>query len=836
MKISAAEVETLISNVRGACQHLEATQWRVSQIATGGPAPTIGSDFNTRAFAFGPNLATAAYLAKINRTNIDDLRREVSSIALPSPADLERSAEEARKVPDSTGFLRFFRKRPIAGEQTIAWMKSIDTTAVHAILSGIDAALGSTPTNEFTGLNLPAAQDAITRDLMELTGHPVEWISPEQVSAHIRASERIETLLATERMLEQKVERASQQLCEEQANAEIQRTDISVLDRITDSRLRLGPLQHLSVLQIALASPSDLTPYEGIGEKTATQAIAAARSFIDDVRHSQVPQIDYQNKHASTPYVTALANLLTFREDNRDVPREVLQLKPVASEDLVALTGTNSLLTEMQAQHPNPNLSADEAWNLYAIRAAEFHAYGDTEQHGDVPEEVARRIADINLQGSLKANLRGYQAFGAKFALAQRKVLIGDEMGLGKTLQALAAIVHLAEQGKKHALVVCPPSLRINWQREIRKFTELEPFILYGGSKEAVYEAWTKRGGIAIAGFPEVRDNKLLTAPDSEHPVDVLIIDEAHRAKNPKTKQSQGVQALTKRAKTCIYLTGTPLENRVAEFETLLGYLNPDIRTKLERARGRASKFKKTVSHIYLRRNQSDVLAELPPLMEIEEWIEPKTEDIEKYQKAVQRGHFMEMRQAFSGPRSAKMERITELLDDGADGAKTIVFTYFRSVLNGLVSHLGDRAYGPIAGGVSHQERQKAVDEFTNAAPGAVLVCQITAASEGLNIQAASRVVIFEPQLNPAVEAQAIARAHRMGQIRTVEVHRLLTPNSVEEQLTALLADKRALFERYARESEAAELNPEAMDISEAQLIKEVIAAERERIGEPERL
>ena len=351
-----------------------------------------------------------------------------------------------------------------------------------------------------------------------------------------------------------------------------------------------------------------------------------------------------------------------------------------------------------------------------------------------------------------------------------------------------------------------------------------------------MYEAWTKRGGVAIAGFPEVRDNQQLTGPDSERPIDVLVVDEAHRAKNPKSQQSQGVQALTARAETCIYLTGTPLENRVAEFEALLGYLNPDISAELERVRGRASKFKKSVAHIYLRRNQSDVLAELPPLMEVEEWIEPKPEDIEKYQKAVQHGHFMEMRQAFSGPRSAKMERITELLDDGADGAKTIVFTYFRSVLNGLVSHLGDRAYGPIAGGVSHQERQKAVDEFTNAGPGAVLVCQITAASEGLNIQAASRVVIFEPQLNPAVEAQAIARAHRMGQIHTVEVHRLLTPKSVEEQLTAMLADKRALFERYARESEAAELNPEAMDISEAQLIKEVIAAERERIGEPERL
>ena len=98
------------------------------------------------------------------------------------------------------------------------------------------------------------------------------------------------------------------------------------------------------------------------------------------------------------------------------------------------------------------------------------------------------------------------------------------------------------------------------------------------------------------------------------------------------------------------------------------------------------------MAHIYLRRNQSDVLAELPPLMEVEEWIEPKPEDIETYENAVQRGHFMDMRQAFSTTQR-KMERITELLDDGADGAKTIIFTYFRSVLDGLVAHLGDRAF-----------------------------------------------------------------------------------------------------------------------------------------------
>ena len=117
-----------------------------------------------------------------------------------------------------------------------------------------------------------------------------------------------------------------------------------------------------------------------------------------------------------------------------------------------------------------------------------------------------------------------------------------------------------------------------------------------------------------------------------------------------------------------------------------------------------------------------------------------------------------------------------------------------------------------------------------------MLVCQITAASEGLNIQAANRIVLFEPQLNPATEAQAIARAHRMGQVNTVEVHRLLTPHSVEERLMEMLDSKRALFDRFARDSVTADSTPEAVDVSEAKRIDQVIAAERERIGEAPRL
>ncbi|WP_225723581.1 MULTISPECIES: DEAD/DEAH box helicase [Corynebacterium] len=839
MNIDTESLENLIGSVHSAIQHREATQFRLTTIAQGGTPPTIGSDDDTRVFAFGPTVETAAYVAQFRNLDIGTLRKDLDEVVLPSYTELEEMATEARKVPRYRGLTKLFSRRPVHGEQAIAQLQAIDVEAIHAILGGIDAKLGSTPTHEFTNLGLPKLTSEIEADLERITGWPITWSTPEVVNAHADHVARIDASRAIGHTLEAEVHRAGRQLALSQAEAIIAQTDISVIDQITGGRLRLGPLQHLTLRQIARSSASELQKYDGVGQKTASQAIAAARSYCADVVDSQVPKIDYQDKGPSTPYVIALARLLTFRDSLRDLPTSPMHIARVEPGTLVAVAGNNDLLdsTTPTVSAP-PMLSAEDAWNLYAIRAAEFHSFGDSETETDVPHDIAERIADITLNGTLHASLRGYQAFGAKYALAQKRVLIGDEMGLGKTMQALAVITHLASSGKTKALVVCPPSLRINWAREIAKFTDLSPMILHGPDKESTYEAWKLKGGVAIAGFPEVRRNADLTGPveGGGAGVDVLVVDEAHRAKNTASLQSQGVKALANKVEHCVFMTGTPLENRVGEFETLLSYLHPDIVDDLEKARGKPHSFKQAIAHVYLRRNQKDVLDELPPVTEIEEWIEAKSAERQRYNNAVHRGHFMDMRKAFAGRESAKMERVSELLDDGAEAGKTIIFTYFRSVLDELMELLGDRAFGPIAGGVSHEERQKAVDDFTAAETGAVLVAQITAASEGLNIQAANRIILFEPQLNPAVEAQAIARAHRMGQINTVEVHRLLTPDSVEERLMMMLENKRELFDHFARESVAADSNPEALDVSEAKLIEEVIAAERARIGEPDTL
>ena len=163
-----------------------------------------------------------------------------------------------------------------------------------------------------------------------------------------------------------------------------------------------------------------------------------------------------------------------------------------------------------------------------------------------------------------------------------------------------------------------------------------------------------------------------------------------------------------------------------------------------------------------------------------------------------------------------------------------VVFSYFRDVLDIVVSALGPRARGPVTGSTATNERQRIVDNFTNAKTPAVLVCQIEAGGVGPNIQAASVVILCEPQVKPSTESQAIARAHRMGQVRTVQVHRLLVEDSVDQRMLELLDSKVQLFDSYVRHSAIAEAAPGAVDISEVQLARTIVAQEQQRLAHTE--
>jgi superfamily II DNA or RNA helicase len=488
-------------------------------------------------------------------------------------------------------------------------------------------------------------------------------------------------------------------------------------------------------------------------------------------------------------------------------------------------------------------LARPVTYNGLLVEVAELDPAQETSQ-GFLPADIAERVRVLPLdQSLLKTSLRAYQAFGAKFALVQERVILGDEMGLGKTIESLAAMCHLAAKGETHFLVVCPASVVINWTREVERHTLLEARRLHlpGAKRQAAEQEWAAKGGVAVTTFEALR----AMPEDLDVSVAMMVVDEAHYAKNPNALRTQAVSEWAGRSRRALFLTGTPMENKVEEFRVLVGHLRPEVAENLDIADEAidGTRFRERVAPVYLRRNQEDVLSELPDRLETQEWVALEGAARPAYRKAVIEGNFMAMRRAAFGPRtvkeSPKLRRLVEIVSEAADGGrKVIVFSYFRDVLETVAEVLAGRdgvpgilIVGPLTGDVAPTERQAMVDELTNAAGPAVLVSQIQAGGVGLNIQAASVIIIAEPQLTPSIEEQAIARAHRMGQVRPVDVHRLLCEDSVDQRILELLAAKRQAFDEYARRSDMANATPDAVETSsETELQHTIVAAERQRL------
>jgi SNF2 family DNA or RNA helicase len=400
---------------------------------------------------------------------------------------------------------------------------------------------------------------------------------------------------------------------------------------------------------------------------------------------------------------------------------------------------------------------------------------------------------------------------------------------------------HLAAAGATHFLVVCPASVVINWTREIERHTLLEGRRLHlpGAKRQAAEQEWAAKGGVAVTTFEALR----AMPEDLDVPIAMMVVDEAHYAKNPNALRTQAVSEWASRSRRALFLTGTPMENKVEEFRVLVGHLRPDVAENLDLADESmdGTRFRERVAPVYLRRNAEDVLSELPDRLETQEWVALEGAAMRAYRTAVVEGNFMAMRRAAFDPGtvkgSQKLRRLVEIVSEAADGGrKVIVFSYFRDVLETVMLALCDGVpgmpvIGPLTGDVPPADRQAMVDELTNAAGPAVLVSQIQAGGVGLNIQAASVIIIAEPQLTPSMEEQAIARAHRMGQVRPVDVHRLLCEDSVDQRVLELLAGKREAFDEYARRSDMANATPDAVDAdSETGLRHAIIAAERKRL------
>ncbi|MEV0250666.1 SNF2-related protein [Nocardia sp. NPDC050712] len=644
-----------------------------------------------------------------------------------------------------------------------------------------------------------------------------------------------------------------------------------------------------TIADVRQAGRYRLAQVPGVGPATAERVESAAQTYAEKLRAATRVRLDAERRPPTQTQLLALISALdrataaaaTLTDPVADLDDAVAPLaaraQPAASRFRMLFAGNDkkgaarsaavqlqTLLADRRTEALRSSIDSaergidpasyavDQLWREYQANAAAVNSLLDSisgaeaadaeAAHGYIADELRQEISAVPLDtGLLTATLRKYQVFGAQYALHQERTILGDEMGLGKTVQALAVFAHMTARGHRHFLVICPASVQINWLNEIEKHTRLTAHNLYGRDREANGQRWLRDGGVAVTTYGTLGRLTFLT--DAE--IAMLAVDEAHYVKNPATQRARQVRLAGERSQRLLFLTGTPMENRVEEFRNLVGYLRPEVAARIDAsdAVAGARHFRKAVAPVYLRRNQEDVLTELPEKIEVEDWVQLSSADLDEYRDAVAAGNMMRMRRAaYAASSSAKLERLVEIVEEAfEDGRKVIVFSFFLDVLGTVGTSLGAAAIGPLTGRVSPPERQRLIEEFTARREPAALLSQIEAGGVGLNVQAASVVIIAEPQWKPATEDQAIARAHRMGQTRPVQVHRLLAKDSVDERMREILEHKQLLFAEFARKSDAKQADPNAVDGSfhRPEIIDDeavpaeqrVLIAERHRLG-----
>lgn len=475
----------------------------------------------------------------------------------------------------------------------------------------------------------------------------------------------------------------------------------------------------------------------------------------------------------------------------------------------------------------------------------------DPDQH--FRQRVARlrraRNSDAVLPANLAAQLRPYQEDGYRWAMSLAEAGFGaclaDDMGLGKTLQALAVILARADGGA--ALVIAPTSVCGNWAEEARRFAPTLRVHIYAEGERAALLEQAGPHDVVIVSY-----TLLLQARDAfcQRTWHTVVADEAQAFKNAAAKRSQAVFEL--RADFRMALSGTPVENRLAELWSIMRFCNPGLLGSLARfnehfavpierngVREAAQRLRRMIAPFVLRRTKAQVLDELPPRTELVLRIEPDPIEAAHYEalrrqalaeaEAVVKGpkarktaagqpaaearihvlaQLMRMRRAACdarlvtpelqlelGQAGAKVRAFVQLAGElAANGHKTLVFSQFVDFLQLLRQGLDEAglAWQYLDGATPAAERTRRVAAF-QAGEGDVFLISLKAGGFGLNLTAADYVIIADPWWNPAAEDQAMGRAHRIGQQRPVTVYRLISAGTIEERILTLHHGKRAL-------------------------------------------
>jgi SNF2 family DNA or RNA helicase len=405
-----------------------------------------------------------------------------------------------------------------------------------------------------------------------------------------------------------------------------------------------------------------------------------------------------------------------------------------------------------------------------------------------------------------------YQLDGIAYLYPRHEAVLADEMGLGKTMQTVVAMRLLAHQSRvRRALLVCPKPLTTNWRREFVQWApELPVAIVEGGQAQREWLWKRAAGGILIANYElVVRDRELIAA--TTEPFDLVVLDEAQRIKNRGGATHEAVRSI-RRARSWA-LTGTPIENSPDDLVGIFDFVSPGrLRPQMK-----VAALRRAVSDHVLRRTKDQVLTQLPPKLCRDAELSLTPEQWDAYQRAENDGvvHLNELGARLTIQHvfelvlrlkqicnfdpatgaSVKFDRLDADLEEcAASGRKAIVFSQWVDTIEKLRGGL--ERFGPLEfhGRIPSSRRDRVIEQFRNDSNATVLLMSYGAGSVGLNLQFASYVFLFDRWWNPAVEDQAINRAHRIGAAGPVTVTRFLALGTIEERIDRVLTEKRELF------------------------------------------
>ncbi|MDE2730120.1 MAG: DEAD/DEAH box helicase [Bacteroidota bacterium] len=433
------------------------------------------------------------------------------------------------------------------------------------------------------------------------------------------------------------------------------------------------------------------------------------------------------------------------------------------------------------------------------------------------------------------ASLHDYQWDGVAFLCRSTMALLADEMGLGKTVQTAVALalVFKAEDEIRRALIVAPASLTMNWESELAKWAPSLVVRRVTGAvqdREANYQLPIP---VLVSSYEQIRKDGLDRIPADTF--DIVILDEAQRIKNLNSLTSVACRILSR--KRAWALSATPLENSAQDLESILRFLDPLLPADLS-----GQQLQRHLESVMLRRRKKEVRGELPPVIIQELRLELAHRQRTRYDQAWSRRHD----DAAVGPEevgavllgmitrlkiicnhdiesgsSCKLQALREICDSAGQEARILVFSQYVRTLLWIADRIELR-HDLVTGSMSMAERNEAMHRFRTEAGPRVLLVSLRAGGVGLNLEEATHVVMFDRWWNPAVEMQAVYRAHRFSRGTPLHVVRFTVVDSIEERIALILNSKEKMFREIV---DSAETKAKGFSVREMLQILELSAA-----------